>query len=124
MSQFIGVTFSPYVGHWTGTAPNAKVPLWNSYSKQDIVRMLEVIAPQFNKISTYSMGYAGYYPPTTPWHQLDSNCHVAGAAAQLNRQTGKVAIEVAQGIYQQPLPAHQQAEIKAAFSASFAAKAA
>ena len=28
-----------------------------------------------------------------------SNCHVAGAAAQLNQQMGKVAIQVAQGIY-------------------------
>jgi hypothetical protein len=53
MFQFLAVAFSPYVGHWTGTAPNAKVPLWNSYSQQNIVRMLEVIAPQFNKISTY-----------------------------------------------------------------------
>jgi exo-beta-1,3-glucanase (GH17 family) len=123
MSEFFGVAFSPYVGHWTGTAPNAKVPLWNSYSQQDIVRMLEVIVPQFNKISTYGMGYAGYYPPTTPWNQLDSNCHVAGAAAQLNRQTGRVAIEVAQGIYQHANPAHQQAEIEAAFSAAKEANA-
>jgi len=53
MFQFLAVAFSPYVGHWTGTVPNAKVPLWNSYSQQNIVRMLEVIAPQFNKISTY-----------------------------------------------------------------------
>ena len=30
MFQLLGVAFSPYVGHWTGTAPNAKVPLWNS----------------------------------------------------------------------------------------------
>ncbi|KKD39586.1 MAG: glycosyl hydrolase family 17 protein [Limnoraphis robusta] len=117
MSEFLGVAFSPYVGQWTGTPPNAKVPLWNSYSQQDIIRMLEIIAPQFNKISTYSMGYAGYYPPTTPWNQLDSNCLVAIAAAQLNRQTGRVAIEVAQGIYQHDNPAHQQLEIEAAFSA-------
>ena len=117
MSEFLGVAFSPYVGQWTGTPPNAKVPLWNSYSQQDIIRMLEIIAPQFNKISTYSMGYAEYYPPTTPWNQLDSNCLVAIAAAQLNRQTGKVAIEVAQGIYQQNNPTYQQLEIEAAFSA-------
>jgi hypothetical protein len=50
MFQFLGIAFSPYVGHWTGTAPNAKVPLWNSYSQQSIVRMVEVIAPQFNKM--------------------------------------------------------------------------
>lgn len=123
MSEFLGVAFSPYVRHWTGTAPNAKVPLWNSYSQQDIIQMLEVIALQFSKISTYSMGYAGYYPPTTPWNQIDSNCHVAGAAAQLNRLRGRVVIEVAQGIYQQDNPAHQQAEIEAAFSAASSANA-
>lgn len=123
MSEFLGVAFSPYVGYWTGTAPNAKVPLWNSYSEQDIVQMLNVIAPQFNKISIYGMGYSGYYPPTTPWNQLDSNCLVASAAAQLNRQTGRVAIEVAQGIYQQVNPAHLQAEIEAAFSAASSANA-
>ena len=83
--------------------------------------MLEVIATEFDRISTYSMGYAGYYPPTTPWNQLDSNCLVAGAASQLNQQRGKVAIQVAQGIYQHENPTHQQVEIEAAFSAAKAA---
>jgi exo-beta-1,3-glucanase (GH17 family) len=122
-TKFLGVTFQPYVGKWTGSAPNAKTPFWNSYSQQDIVRMLEVIASQFNKIATYGMGIAGYYPPTTPWNQVDSNCHVAGAAAQLNQQRGKVAIEVALGIYQQSDGALQQREIEAAFSAAQAANA-
>ena len=81
MSQFLCVAFSPYVGNWTGTPPNAQIPLWNSYSQQDIVQMLEVIATEFERISTYSMGYAGYYPPTTPWNQLDSNYQVAGCLA-------------------------------------------
>ena len=85
--------------------------------------MLETIAPFFDKISTYGMGYAGYYPPGTPWNQVDSNCHVAGAAAQVNQQQGKAAIEVSQGIYQQPTPALQQAEIAAAFAAAQAANA-
>ena len=123
MSQFLGVAFQPYVGRWTGTPPNATTPQWNSYSQQDIVNMLEVIASQFTKISTYGMGYAGYYSPTTPWNQVDSNCHVAVAAAQLNKLHGKVAIEVAQGIYQQSNAELQQAEIKAAFSAASAANA-
>ena len=123
MSQFLGVAFSPYVGPWTGQAPNAKVPDWNSYSQQDIVRMLEVIAPHFDKISTYSMGVAGYYPPTTPWNQVDSNCLVAGAAAQLNHQMGKLVIQVAQGIYQHTDAGLQQREIEAAFSAANAANA-
>ena len=123
MSEFLGVAFSPYIGRWTGNAPNAKVPLWNSYTQQDIVRMLEAIAPNFRKISTYGIGYAPYYPPTTPWNQLDSNCLVAGAAAQLNRQMGRVAIEVAQGIYQHSDPAVQQIEINAAFSAAESANA-
>jgi exo-beta-1,3-glucanase (GH17 family) len=123
MSQFLGVAFEPYVGHWRGTPPNAKTPQWNSYSQQEIVDMLEVIASKFTKISTYSMGYAGYYPPTTPWNQVDSNCHVAVAAAHLNKRRGKVDIKVAQGIYQQSNPQLQQAEIKAAFSAASAANA-
>jgi hypothetical protein len=113
MSEFLGVSFQPYVGRWTGTAPDAKTPFWNSYTQQDIVTMLEAIATQFNKISTYGMGYAGYYQPTQPWNQVDSNCHVAGAAAQLNQQMGKIAIEVAQGIYQQSDTALQQAEVEA-----------
>ncbi len=121
MSEFLGMTFQPYIGHWTGTAPNAKTPFWNSYTQQDIVTMLELIATQSNKVSTYGMGYAGYYQPTQPWNQVDSNCHVAGAAAQLNQQMGKVAIEVAQGIYQQNDTALQQAEVEAAFSAAQAA---
>jgi exo-beta-1,3-glucanase (GH17 family) len=69
------------------------------------------------------MGYAGYYQPTTPWNQVDSNCHVAVAAAQVNQQQSKVAIEVSQGIYQQPTPDLQQAEIAAAFAAAQAANA-
>ncbi|MBW4670380.1 MAG: hypothetical protein KME60_23925 [Cyanomargarita calcarea GSE-NOS-MK-12-04C] len=124
MSQFLGIAFQPYVGHWTGSPPNATTPWWNSYSQQDIVRMLEVIASKFNKICTYGMGYAGYHQPTTPWNQVDSNCRVALAAAELNQRKGKVAIEVAQGIYQQlPNAALQQAEIEAAFSAAEAANA-
>lgn len=97
MSQFLGVAFQPYVGRWTGTPPDATTPQWNSYSQQDIVSMLEVIASKFTKISTYGMGYAGYYLPTTPWDQVDSNCRVGGAAAQLNKVRGQIAIEVAQG---------------------------
>ena len=124
MSQFLGVAFSPYIGHWRGNPPNAQVPDWNSYSQQDIVRMLEVIASQFNKISTYSMGYnPQWHLPTTPWNQVDSNCLVAGAAAQLNQQMGKLAIQVAQGIYQLEDAGLQQAEIEAAFSAAKAANA-
>ncbi len=124
MSQFLGIAFQPYIGHWTGSPPNATTPWWNSYSQQDIVRMLEVIASKFNKICTYGMGYAGYHQPTTPWNQVDSNCRVALAAAELNQRRGKVVIEVAQGIYQQlPNAALQQAEIEAAFSAAEAANA-
>ncbi|WP_138506208.1 hypothetical protein [Nostoc sp. PA-18-2419] len=85
MSQFLGVAFEPYVGHWRGTPPNATTPQWNSYSQQEIVDMLEVIASKFTKISTYSMGYAVYHPPTTLWNQVDSNCHVAVAAADLQQ---------------------------------------
>jgi len=115
MSEFLGVAFSPYVGPAN--------QLWNSYSQQDIVRMLEIIEPYFNKISTYSMGYGGY-PPTTPWHQVDSNCHIAGVAAELNQLRGRIAIEVSQGIYQltnqqqQIDMALQQVEIDAAFAAA------
>lgn len=121
MSQSLGVAFSPYVGNWTGTPPNTQTPPWNSYSQQDIIQMLEVVATEFDRISTYSMGYAGYYPSTTPWNQLDSNCLVAGAASQLNQQMGFLAIQVAQGIYQHENPTHQQVEIEAAFSAAKAA---
>lgn len=121
MSQFLGVAFQPYVRHWTGTPPNATTPFWNSYSQQDIVGMLEVIASRFSKISTYSMGCAGYYPPTTPWDQVDSNCRVAGAAAEINKLRGQATIEVAQGIYQHSDAELQQREIEAAFSAASAA---
>jgi glucan 1,3-beta-glucosidase len=118
---YLGAAFQPYVAQWTGDSPQARTPPWNSYSQQDIARMLETIAPSFDKISTYGMGYAGYYRPATPWNQVDSNCYVAGAAAQVNQQQGKMAIEVSQGIYQQPTPDLQLAEIAAAFAAAQAA---
>ncbi len=122
-SNYLGVAFAPYVGNWTGTLPHATTPPWNSYGVQDIVRMLEAIAPAFDTISTYGMGHAGYYQTATPWNQVDSNCHVAEAAAQLNRRLGKRAIEVSQGIYQQPTPELQQAEIAAAMTATREANA-
>jgi exo-beta-1,3-glucanase (GH17 family) len=118
MSQFLGVTFQPYIGQWMGTPPNATTPQWNSYSLEDVGRMLEVIASRFSRISTYSMGCAPYYPPETPWDRVDSNCHVATAAAELNKLRGQVVIEVAQGIYQQADAGLQQREIEAAFSAA------
>ncbi len=117
-TNYLGVAFSPYVGAWSGTSPRASTPPWNSYSQEDIVRMLETIASSFDKISTYGMGYAGYYPPGTPWNQVDSNCRVAGAAALLNQRRGQRVIEVSQGIYQQSTPELQQAEIGAACTAA------
>lgn len=62
--------------------PQATTPPWNSWSHLDIGRMLAVIAPAFDKVRTYGMSYLGYYQPNTPWNQVDSNCHVAFAAAQ------------------------------------------
>ena len=88
-STYLGIAFQPYVGQWTETPPQATTPPWNSYSLQDIVWMLEVIACSFHKISTYGMGYAGYCQTNTPWNQVDEKQQNARAGGQALHMTGQ-----------------------------------
>lgn len=51
--NYFGVAYSPYVKH--GNA------YWNSYSLEDIKKMLRIVLTNHNSVSTYSMGVAGLY---------------------------------------------------------------
>ena len=100
--SFVGAAFQPYIGHWTGTPP--QTPTFNSYTDSDISSMLGVMHPHFDKITSYSAGYASYYLPTHPYDKVDSNWRVAGVMADLNvaiAAAGEHAMVLAQGISQQ-----------------------
>jgi exo-beta-1,3-glucanase (GH17 family) len=119
-ASFVGLSYQPYVKQWTA---QKTVPAFNSYGSGNasVANQLALIAPFYNKVATYSAGYAGYYPVTQPYNKLDSNWQVASAAAQLNKAQGKSVMTVAQGIYQQTNPdgtinsAKMNAEISDAF---------
>lgn len=114
--EYLGVAFQPYIGAWTGTAPNASVPLYDSYSQSDVSSMVSTLSGQFKFLATYSAGYAGYYSPTKPYNQVDSTWRVGSAAASVNQAAGKKVVDVAQGIFQQNTAALMTAEIEGAFS--------
>lgn len=62
------------------------------------------------------------YNTQKPWDQCDSNCFIAKAAGDINRERGAVVLSVAQGIEQQlvngiPQPDIQAREVENAFSA-------
>jgi exo-beta-1,3-glucanase (GH17 family) len=105
-SSYFGAAFQPYVGQWTGTPPNASVPLFNSYDTGDdsVANQIDLIAPQFASISTYSAGYSSYYSPSKPYNTVDSNWMVGGVAAAYNQRQGALKLTVSQGIYQQLVP--------------------
>ncbi|MBV8384622.1 MAG: hypothetical protein JOZ63_18710, partial [Planctomycetaceae bacterium] len=82
---YLGAAFDPYVGQWTGTSPNAKVPYFNSYSNDSdngsVQNQVNLVAPHFSRLATYGAGTRPDTTPTTPLDQLDSNWKVADAAA-------------------------------------------
>jgi len=102
-TQYLEAAFQPYVGQWSGTPPNASVPLYNSYGtgNDSVANQVSLAATQFPELATYGAGYAGYYSPATPYNQVDSNWMVGSAAAAYNKSQGAVALTVSQGIYQQ-----------------------
>lgn len=116
--EYVGVGYQPYVKQWAGSPGSATVGAFNSYGSGDasVKRQLEVLSPHFNKLATYSAGYAGYYQPTTPWNQVDSNWRVGIEAGNANQRAGRLAFTVAQGIFQQSTTALQDAEIDGAFT--------
>ena len=79
--------------------------------------MLNVVNTRFTYISTYGMGVAAYNKDNR-WDQSDSNCLVARAAAQINRQKNQNALRVSQGVNQIEDQSLQQKEINNAFSAA------
>jgi hypothetical protein len=130
LSSYLGAAFQPYVGQWTGSAPNASTPFFNSYGtgNSSVANQIALVAPQFPSLSTYSAGYAGYYTPQTPYNQVDSNWMVAGAAAAYNQSKNALKVTVSQGIFQQLVPNTtnfnmplMNAEVNGAFSIAKAA---
>lgn len=103
-SGFFGAGFGPYVKQWQGQPPPGDVvPPFNSYGtgNASVLNQVFQVAPVFATLATYSAGYAGYYSPSTPWNQVDSNWMVGGSAASYNHQQGNVSMTVSQGIFQQ-----------------------
>lgn len=102
-APFVGMSFQPYVKQWTSTK---QLAAFNSYGSGNasVKNQLALIAPFYNKVATYSAGYAGYYPLNQPFNKLDSNWQVASAAAQLNAEKKTIVMSVSQGIYQQTNP--------------------
>jgi exo-beta-1,3-glucanase (GH17 family) len=102
-ASYLEAAFQPYVGQWTGAPPNASLPPYNSYGtgNDSVANQVALAATQFPELATYSAGYAGYYPPTTPYNQVDSTWMVGGAAASYNKSQGALDLTISQGIYQQ-----------------------
>lgn len=48
----LGVSFQPYVGPWDGGQP----VLWNTYTLQQVTKLLGQVAKKFKAISTYGQG--------------------------------------------------------------------
>lgn len=103
VASYIGVGFEPYVKQWTPGATPPATPPWNSYEtgNASVGNQVNLVAPHFGFVSTYSTGYAGYYPSGTPWNKVDSNWMVASEAAKYNKANNGLKLTVNQGIYQQ-----------------------
>lgn len=109
----VGVAFGPY----TKYAENGQIPWFNSYSVDELKRMLAVINTKFTHIATYGMGVSSYNV-NNAWDNADSSALIARAAANLNRDRGQKAIDVAIGIYQSNDRNIQNAEVNHAFDAA------
>ncbi|KAJ6644297.1 hypothetical protein Bhyg_09264 [Pseudolycoriella hygida] len=107
--NYFGVAFSPYV-----RSDNAA---WSSYTVEDLKKMLRILLTKHNAVATYSMGVDGW-TLSKPWDQANSNCIIARAASQINKERQSVVLSVAQGIFQSDNPAIQAAEINNAFLAA------
>ena len=99
--NYLGVAFQPYVGAWSGTAPTAGYPSFNSYAQTQVQALLQTIQPSFDHIATYGAGYGSNYSNATAWNAVDSNWMVGPSAANINSSMGRKVLDVAQGIYQQ-----------------------
>jgi len=106
--NYFGVAYSPYV--------RSDGALWNSYTVEDIKQMLRIALTRHNAISSYSMGVSEWNY-NGPWDRADSNCLIARACSQINRDYQSVVLSLAQGIYQNDNPTFQQIEINNAFLA-------
>jgi len=107
--NYFGVAYSPYVksdGSW-----------WNSYSLDDIKKMLRIVLEKHNSVATYSMGVNQWNLNDT-WDKADSNCLIARAAAQINREHNSVVLSVSQGVHQSDNGDIERKEIENAFLAA------
>lgn len=120
-SQYIGLSFQPYVKQW---GPNKSLAFFNSYGTGDasVTKQIALISSTTNKVATYSAGYAPYYPVDQPFNKLDSTWQVASASAQLNKSRNALAMTVSQGVFQKTNddgtlnPTWMNAEITDAFA--------
>jgi hypothetical protein len=102
-ADFLGVGFEPYVKQWISGANPPSTPPWNSYEtgNASVKNQVNLVAGHFSSLSTYSTGYAGYYPSGTPWNKVDSNWMVASEAAKYNKANNALKVKVNQGLFQQ-----------------------
>ncbi|CAL8116678.1 unnamed protein product [Orchesella dallaii] len=107
--NYFGAAYSPYV--------KSDGSHWNSYSLEDIKKMMRIMLTYHNAISTYSMG-VNQWNVDGPWDKADSNCLIARAAAEVNRDYNTVVLSVSIGIFQNDDPNIQQKEIDNAFLAA------
>lgn len=129
-ATYFGFAYGPYVGQWLSDNTGKHPPAFNSYGSGNasVQNQINLIGPRVSALATYSAGYAGYYPPTTPYNKVDSAWMVAGAAANYNKAQKQLALTVQQGIYQQVqsgsiLNSLMNAEINGAFQIAKAANA-
>lgn len=111
--DYLGVAFSPYTKQWEGNT----IPPWNSYGIDDVKNALALVSTKFRSVTTYSMG-VNTWNVNNPWDQADSNCLIARAAAQLNRERNLVDLNVNIGAYQNDDERIMEKEIDAAFDAA------
>jgi len=107
--NYFGVAYSPYV--------KSDGSLWNSYSLEDIKKMMRIMLTYHNAVTSYSMG-VNQWNVNGPWDKADSNCLIARAAAQINRERNSVVLSVSQGVFQNEDSNMQQKEIDNAFLAA------
>lgn len=109
----MGVAFSAYTKEREGM----DIPLWNSYGIEDVKKALAAISTKFRSVTTYSMG-VNIWNVDNPWDQADSNCLIARASAQLNKEHNRLDMQVNIGAYQNDNEKIMQKEISAAFDAA------
>ncbi|XP_037042191.1 uncharacterized protein LOC119078659 [Bradysia coprophila] len=107
----VGVTFGPYTK--TIQKENGLIPAFNSYSREELTRMLAVVSTKFKHITTNDVGIASFNI-TIPVSYADSTALIPQAAAFLNRERNANVIDVAIGVFQNENENIQNSEVNLA----------